>query len=115
MFGSRVVTAELQTTRDSNIYAVGVHAVTGGVDVRIPGGLQLGGDPDAVVHLESGGLGEFGRRADADPDEHRVRGDLIAAAGHHDGSGPDLLQADAEAEVDVVIAVQLGEHAADVR
>jgi len=90
----------------------GVGDVTGGVDVRV-GGAQLRIDPDAVVDLQAGLHGELSGRGDADPDDDRIGLD-VAAVGQLHAARPavaagDLGYLDAAAQVDRVVAVQVGE------
>ncbi len=96
---------------------VGVGDVAGGVDVRV-GGTQLRVDDDAVAGLQAGHLGELAVGRDPDADDDRVGLDTAAvgqprAAGPAAGSG-DLRDLDAEAQVDAVVAVQVGEDLGDL-
>ena len=75
-------------------------------------------DQDAVVHLESGVLGEVGVRGDADADKHEVSVETGAVteldsrdATVRAGDGRDL---HAAAQVHLVVEVQVGEDLSNV-
>ena len=96
---------------------VGVGDVTDRVHVLV-GGAEPTVGPDAVVDDQAGGLGELGDGLDPDPDDEQVDVERAAVAeGHRRAvtAGGDGGHLDAGAEVDAVLAVEVGEDLGDLR
>ena len=96
---------------------VGVGQVTGGVDARV-GGAQRRVGHHPIVDLQAGVGGQAGVGHGADAHHHDVRGQRRARRGDHladlPGRAPDLAHRLAEPELHAVLAVQVGEHLAQL-
>jgi hypothetical protein len=76
------------------------------------GGLQQGIDEDAVLHLQSRGLGELRARLHAHADDHEIGGDLFSGV-QREALAVEGGRGGLQVHVDAMVAMQLRDAVAE--